>query len=241
LPLAFLDKAPEKALVVCFGMGTTFRSMRSWGIRATAVDLVPSVPAVFGYFHSDGPEIVRSPLAEIVIDDGRRFLEGATEKYDVITLDPPPPIGAPTSSLLYSREFYEIAKRHLQPDGVMQVWLPGGDAATQASIAKALKDSFPNARAFQSMEGWGLHFLASLQPLTTVRASVLASRLPRSAALDLVEWGPKLTAVEQFETVLRREVPLDSLIAKAPRVPALTDNEPINEYFFLRSNFHYYR
>jgi spermidine synthase len=241
LPLAFLDRAPEKALVVCFGMGTTFRSMRSWGIRATAVDLVPSVPAVFGYFHSDGPEIVRSPLAEIVIDDGRRFLEGSTERYDVITLDPPPPIGAPTSSLLYSREFYEIAKTHLQPDGVMQVWLPGGDAATQASIAKALQEAFPYVRAFQSIEGWGLHFLASLQPLTIVRGSVLASRLPRSAALDLVEWGPKLTAVDQFEAVLRREVPLNSLIAKAPRVPALRDNEPINEYFFLRSKFHYYR
>ena len=241
LPLAFLDRDPEKALVVCFGMGTTFRSMRSWGIRATAVDLVPSVPAVFGYFHSDGPEIVRSPLAEIVIDDGRRFLEGSAEKYDVITLDPPPPIGAPTSSLLYSREFYEIAKRHLQPDGVMQVWLPGGDAATQASIAKALQDSFPYVRAFQSIEGWGLHFLACLRPLTIVRGSVLASRLPRSAALDLLEWGPKLTAADQFETVLSREVRLDGLIAKAPRVPALRDNEPINEYFFLRLNLHYYR
>ena len=86
-----------------------------------------------------------------------------------------------------------------------------------------------------------MHFLASLQPLTIVRGSVLASRLPRSAALDLVEWGPKLTAVDQFETVLRREVSLDSLIAKAPSVPALRDNEPINEYFFLRLKFHYYR
>ena len=101
LPLALLDHPPEKGLVVCFGMGTTFRSMLSWGIHTTAVDLIPSVPAVFGYFHADGPELVKSPLARIVTDDGRRFLERAsTKQYDVITLDPPPPVGAPTSSLL---------------------------------------------------------------------------------------------------------------------------------------------
>jgi predicted membrane-bound spermidine synthase len=241
LPLAFLERAPEKGLVICFGMGTTFRSMLSWGIHTTAVDLVPSVPAVFGYFHADGPEIVKSPLAGIVIDDGRRFLEGSTERYDVITLDPPPPIGAPTSSLLYSREFYEIAKQHLRPDGVMQVWMPGGDAPTEASIAKALQNSFPHVRAFHSLEGWGLHFLVSMKPLTITRGAGLASRLPPSAALDLVEWGPDATAEDQFETVLRQEVPLDGLIAKAPHVPALRDNEPINEYFFLRWNFNYYR
>ena len=246
LPLAFLHRPPQKGLVVCFGMGTTFRSMLSWGIHTTVVDLVPSVPVVFGYFHPDGPELVKSPLARIVVDDGRRFLEGSTELYDVITLDPPPPVGAPTSSLLYSREFDEIAKKHLTPDGILQVWVPGGDAPTKASIAKALKDSFPHVRAFQSIEAHtdlsgGLHFLASREPLTIANGSVLAGRLPASAALDLVEWGPASTAEDQFSSLLRGEVPIDTLIAAASRVPTLTDNQPINEYFFLRWDFHYYR
>jgi spermidine synthase len=55
LPLAFLPRAPKDALVICFGMGTSFRSMMSWGINVTAVELVPSVPKLFGYFHADGP------------------------------------------------------------------------------------------------------------------------------------------------------------------------------------------
>ncbi len=55
LPLAYLDRPPQNALVVCFGMGTTFRSLLSWGIPVTAVELVPSVPKVFGYYHADGP------------------------------------------------------------------------------------------------------------------------------------------------------------------------------------------
>ena len=32
LPLAFLDHTPRSALVVCFGMGTTYRSLLSWDI-----------------------------------------------------------------------------------------------------------------------------------------------------------------------------------------------------------------
>ena len=59
LPLAFLDHAPRSALVVCFGMGTTYRSLLSWDIQTTAVELVPSVPRLFSYFHSDGAELMK--------------------------------------------------------------------------------------------------------------------------------------------------------------------------------------
>ena len=75
LPLSFRPKPAKNGLVICFGMGTSFRSMLSWGIDTTVVELVPSVPKLFGYFHEDGPALMRSPLAHVVIDDGRRFLD----------------------------------------------------------------------------------------------------------------------------------------------------------------------
>jgi spermidine synthase len=50
LPLASRDRKPESALVICFGMGTTVRSLSRWDIDITAVELVPSVPDVFDYF-----------------------------------------------------------------------------------------------------------------------------------------------------------------------------------------------
>src|SRR5207249_10768123 len=122
LPLAFLGRSPRNGLVICFGMGTSFRSMLSWSIPTTAVELVPSVPAMFSFFHSDTDKLSHSPLATIVVDDGRRFLDGTSEKYDVIVIDPPPPPAAPGSSLLYSRDFYEIVKKHLASDGILQMW-----------------------------------------------------------------------------------------------------------------------
>jgi len=233
LPLGLLPHRPANALIICFGMGTSHRSALSWHIQSTAVELVPSVPALFSFFHPDGPGL-DSPLSHVVIDDGRSYLERTQEKYDVIVIDPPPPIGAAASSLLYSKEFYAIAKQRLRPGGILQQWLPGGDAATQASVARALKESFPHVRVFQSVEGWGFHFLASMTPLPYLSAADLVEKLPPNAARDLMEWGPASSSQEQIGIVLSHELSLDALIHEAPNAPALQDDHPVNEYFLLR-------
>jgi len=234
MPLAFLEHPPQSALVVCFGMGTTYRSLLSWNIPATAVELVPSVPRVFGYYHSDGPELLRSPLSHVVIDDGRRYLERTSQQYDVVTLDPPPPVEAAGSSMLYSKEFYATVKQRLRTGGILQQWLPSGDAVVQTAVARALKESFPYIRVFGSLEGWGYHFLASEQPIPDRTPAELAQRMPASAVKDLVEWGPQSTPEGEFAIVLGREIPLDRLIAEAPGAPALQDDRPENEYYLLR-------
>jgi spermidine synthase len=240
LPMASMTRRPRNGLVICFGMGTSFRSMLSWGIPTTTVDLIPSVPKLFSYYHADAPQLESSPLARIVVDDGRRFLDGSNQMYDVIVVDPPPPVAAPGSSLLYSREFYDVIKRHLNRDGILQNWYPSqmGDAATTASIAKTLMQSFPYVRAFRSYDRtFGIHFLASMQPLPKVSGSVLAARMPENASSDFVEWGPQSSADKQFDAVLSQELPLQELVQEDPQVPALTDDQPINEYFLLRTWF----
>jgi hypothetical protein len=234
LPLAFLSRRPTDALVICFGMGTTFRSMLSWGINVTAVELVPSVPKVFGYFHPDGPALLKTPQAHIVIDDGRRYLERSSAQFDVIAADPPPPIGAPASSLLYSQEFYGVLKQHLRKGGIVQVWCPGGDDATMAAITRSLENSFAYIRAYESIEGWGTHYLVSMEPLPAASAAELAGKLPPRASRDLVEFNPKLSAEEMFRKVLEAGQPLTSFTDPLPRQIALSDDRPVNEYFLLR-------
>jgi len=241
LPLASLRQRPQNGLVICFGMGTSFRSMLSWDIPTTAVDLIPSVPKTFPYFHADAEQVRASRFASIVIDDGRRFLDGANAKYDVIVVDPPPPVAAPGSSLLYSKQFYEVIKRHLAKEGVFQSWYPrvDGDDASTAAVAKALKESFPYVRAFRSYDNaFGFHFLASMRPLPVETADVLASRVPARAAKDFLEWGPETSVQRQFDLVLSHEVPLQSLIDLDPTVPPVSDDEPINEYFAIRLWLH---
>jgi len=207
------------------------------------VDLIPSVPELFGYYHADAPKLVSSPLARIVIDDGRRFLDGSTQTYDVIVVDPPPPPQAAGSSLLYSREFYEVVKKHLSRDGIFQTWYPEnqGDAATTVSVTKALMQSFPYIRAFRSYDRAGILFMASMEPLPVISSSVLAARLPSAAVSDFVEWGPQANPQQQFDLFLTRELPLQDLVAEDPQAPAIQDDQPINEYYLLRNWLHSYR
>lgn len=235
LPLSLLPMRPERGLVICFGMGTTFRSMMSWGLDTTAAELVPSVPKVLSYFHADGPRLLDSPRAHIIIDDGRRYLDRSRDLFDVITVDPPPPVQTPTSGLLYSVEFYSIVRPHLRPGGIVQVWFPDGDAATWTAIAKALRNSFPFVRVYRDFSSPGAYFLASMSPFGAATAANLPQQLPPAAAADLVEWLPATKPAEVLDAVLTREVPLDNIIESAGSTPPMTDNRPINEYYVLRS------
>ncbi|MEQ1919865.1 MAG: fused MFS/spermidine synthase, partial [Elusimicrobiota bacterium] len=236
LPLAFLPRPPRSSLVICFGMGTTFRSLVSWGIPATAVELVPSVPSYFGFFHDDAAKVLSSPQARVVIDDGRRFLARSTEQFDVITVDPAPPMSAAGTSFLFSEEFYDEAKKRLAPDGIMQIWIVEPlEPVVISAFAKAIKNSFPYARVFRAFGGRGFHAIVSRNPIPAYTAAQLTARLPQAAVRDLLEMGPEKTGAAQFQALLRAELPLDTLIL--PDAESLRDDRPINEYFFLRQRF----
>jgi spermidine synthase len=232
---ASLNAPPRNALIICFGMGTTYRSAISWGIPVKVVELVPSVPRLFSFFHSDGDRVLASPNSHVVVDDGRRYLERSHEKYDAIIIDPPPPVQAAASSLLYSEEFYSVAKEHLQPGGILQQWLPYGDTEVQASVAKALIHSFPYVHIYRSVEGTGWHFLASMHPIPARTAAELVSRMPAGAITDMMEWGPAKTPEEQFQRMLSTKMTVDTLIAGSPDAPAMRDDRPVNEYYLMRS------
>ena len=239
LSLASLPQPPRDALVICFGMGTTFRSAMSWGIPTTAVDLVPSVPKLFAYYHPDDATLILSPSAHVVVDDGRRFLERSPDTYDVIIIDPPPPVQAAGSSLLYSEDFYRVAAKRLRPGGILQQFLPDGvneanDNQLKASVARALHDSFPYVRVFQWNGRQGWHFLASDTPIAVRSAAELVARMPGAAVTDMMEWGPEKTPQAQFNLLLSRESRIEQMIALSPTTPALKDDRPVNEYYLLR-------
>lgn len=236
LTLASLDHTPRSALIICFGMGTTFRSVIAWNISGTAVELVPSVPQLFSFYHADAPQVMASPLAHVVIDDGRRFLERFPARYDAIIVDPPPPVQTAGSSLLYSQDFYTIARQRLEPGGILQQWLPVADDPTQAAVARAIRNSFPYVRVFRGMEGWGWHFLASDRPIPIRTAAELVARIPPGAVSDMMEWGPARSPEQQMNLLLDHQSSIDAVIALSPATPTLTDDRPINEYFLLRNS-----
>lgn len=234
LPLAFHEGKPESALVICFGMGTTYRSALSWNIDTTVVELVPSVTKAFGFYHADAARAINDPNGHMITDDGRRFLKRTDKKFDVIVVDPPPPVQAAGSSLLFSREFYELAKQHLKPGGILQMWFPGDDeVATEQAVIRSIHDSFPYVRCFPSVAGWGVHMLAAMQPIASLDAAQLAARMPDSAKTDLVEWNADKDATAYIGRVVTQEYAVPSLLNPDAEIQ-VTDDEPFNEYFLLR-------
>ena len=109
-----------------FGMGSAWRGALDEGLTATAIELVPSVPKMFVYFYPDAASQFANPKGSIIIADGRNHVELTNQRYDIIVVDPPPPIETAGVSVISSLEFYEAARADLTPDGVMMQWIPFG-------------------------------------------------------------------------------------------------------------------
>jgi spermidine synthase len=125
LPL-MLRPQSTSALTVAFGMGTSFRTAVIAGLRTDAVELVPSVPAMFHWFHADAKEILARPNGRVIISDGRNHVELTEKTYDIIITDPPPPLESAGVSVIASREYYVAGRERLSPGGVMMQWVPYG-------------------------------------------------------------------------------------------------------------------
>ena len=244
LPLSIRNKKPESALIIALGMGTTLRSASSWGIEVKCIELVPSVLKAFPYFFKDAKSVLDRPNVEVIIDDGRRFLNRTQGKYDAIIIDPPPPIEAASTSLLYSREFYELIAKHLKKDGIFQHWFPGGEKKILEAVTRSLVDVFPHIRVYESFEGWGYHFLASMEPFQTPPPKEIVSRLPDIAKDDIIEWSKekefyselkrKDLLIQYFSLSFEREISIELLLNQKDKSIFISDDQPYNEYYLIR-------
>jgi len=132
--------------------------------RRVVVELLPSVVRAGPLFQGNLGAATDSRL-EIRIGDGRQELLRRSERYDVITLEPPPPSAAGVVNL-YSRDFYELAASRLQPDGLMAQWwpLPAQNDEDSRSLVRSFLDVFPHASAWTT-ELHEVLLVGSLSPL----------------------------------------------------------------------------
>lgn len=85
------------------------------------------------------------PRLTLRFEDGNSFIANNQEKYDVIVVDGPDPVGP--AEVLYTSKFYAACRDHLNPEGVFtaQVEAPQLMAAEFARIVKTLRAEFPMA------------------------------------------------------------------------------------------------
>jgi spermidine synthase len=233
---------PKKVIVICLGMGATYRAALSWdGVDVTVVELVPGVVRAYRDLDVEGETGGRSSTGRIVVDDGRRYLARTEEKFDVIVVDPPPPPGQPASSLLYSVEFYDLLKQHLNPGGLVAQWwgFPLASRDLTAAMARSVFASFPHVRVFGAVDDparqmSGFHFVGSLEPVLPMNGAQFLARLPPGARRDLQRWTAR-DAEPEMGARLAQQLDREIEWVASPG-PLITDDRPFNEYDYLREH-----
>ncbi|HZD03715.1 MAG TPA: hypothetical protein VE173_02320, partial [Longimicrobiales bacterium] len=95
-------------------------------------------------------DVVNDPRVEIVHDDARHYLFTTDETFDLITADPIHP-WMKGAAALYTEEYFELSRRHLEPGGVITQWVPLYETTTEV-VKSELATFF---RAFPRGLVWG--------------------------------------------------------------------------------------
>jgi spermidine synthase len=165
---ALLHPSPHSVLVVGFGAGVTAGSFVPYpDVSSIAIcELEPLIPpASDEFFGKENNQVLRDPRTRVVYDDARHYILTTPDKFDVITTDPIHPWVKGTSTL-YSKEYYELVKSHLNPGGVAAQWLPiyESDEDTVKTELATFFSVFPNATVWSNYldgDGYDLVMLGS--------------------------------------------------------------------------------
>jgi spermidine synthase len=237
LPL-LMTRDPKDMLVVCFGMGTTLRSASLHKeLQIDVVELVPEVFDCFRYFHANGPAILADPRIHAYADDGRNFLLMRPKRYDVITIDPAPPVWAAGTVNLYTREFFQTCKDRLKPGGVLCLWVPPVEATEVLMIVKTFNEVFPDMYAWRGLTPpvTGFFLTGTPEPHPIDPAPFRAANANAALVADLTEWDKSLPVPEaMLGLLLLRPEHVARFVGDA-RV--ITDDHPYTEFPLWRSRY----
>jgi spermidine synthase len=184
LTALMVEKGPRRVLVVGFGAGVTAGaiSIHPTVERMVICELEPLIPKVVStYFSEANYDVAANSKVQIVYDDARHYVLTTHEKFDAITSDPIHPWvkGAAT---LYTKEYFEHVKEHLNPGGVVTQWVPlyeSTEDAVRSEIATFLQ-VFPNGTVWRNDNGNGSGYDV-----------VLAGRLEETP-IDVDAWQAKI-------------------------------------------------
>jgi spermidine synthase len=200
---ALVHPDPKKVLIVGLGTGTTAGCfvLHPEIESITICEIEPAVTEAAGrYFAEPNHRVLEDDRTVVHFDDARHFLATTDEKFDVITSDPINSWIRGTAAL-YSIEYFDLCKKHLNPGGVVVQWIPlyEKDFATAKCELGTFLKAFPNATlwtSWRTSDGPDLRHdiiaVGQLEP-TTLDLKAIEGRIETNeqlkAALDEVNVG----------------------------------------------------
>jgi spermidine synthase len=168
---ALFHPDPKSVLIVGFGAGVTAGSfvLHPTIKRIAICEMEPLIPPIATqYFGQQNYFVANDPRTHIYYDDARHFVLTTPEHFDIITSDPIHP-WVKGSATLYSKEYFELVKEHLNPGGVVTQWVPlyESDAETVKSEIATFFDVFPGGSVWANElngSGYDVYLLGQKDP-----------------------------------------------------------------------------
>jgi spermidine synthase len=215
---------PKRVVVIGCGAGVTAGAVSIDPAleQETIAEIEPLVPKVVStYFAEHNFDVVRNPKVRIHIDDARNYLQTTDEKFDAVTSDPLDP-WVKGAAMLYTKEFFEEVKRHLNPGGAVTLFVQlyeSNTAAVKSEIATFL-DVFPNGVVWGNTNegrGYDLVLLGTVDPVK-IDVDAVQAKLERPeyarVRQSLREIGMN-SAVDLFSTYAGRKPDLEPWLRDA--------------------------
>jgi spermidine synthase len=183
---ALMHPRPRSVLIVGFGAGVTAGSfvLHPSVERIVICEIEPLIPRMVApFFSKENYDVVHDPRVEIVYDDARHYILTTREKFDVITSDPIHPWVKGAASL-YTKDYFDLVKAHLNPGGVVTQWVPlyqSTEEVVKSEVATFF-DVFPYGTIWSNQYanggGYDVVMLAKPEPLV-IDPGALQARLDR--------------------------------------------------------------
>ncbi len=171
------------ALILGAGTGSDVAIAEAYGVDSiTAVEIDPTIQNLGVQFHPNHP--YQDPRVQVVIDDGRNFLQNTTEKYDLIIFALPDSLTLTSSntslrleSFLLTQDSLETARTRLTSNGLVVLYNYYRENWLVEKLADMVGHAFNNQEPLVTgYGGWG-------------RAATIMDG-PRLATLPPGEFGP---------------------------------------------------
>jgi spermidine synthase len=146
---------PGTVLVIGLASGVTVGSAECYPVEhIDCVEISPAMIEASHYFDHVNRNALADERCNIIIEDGRNHIALTDQMYDVIISEPSNPWISGVATL-FTREFFELCRSRLNPDGVICQWVQAYsmDPGDFKAIVRTFREVFPNSTLWEPIVG----------------------------------------------------------------------------------------
>ena len=229
IPMLLAPRIPRDVLGLAFGAGLSYRAARLFPEvrRLDFVDISRDNIAVALKHFPENAGLKDDPRARFIVDDAYSYVKYTQSTYDLILMEPTPPRFSYQAASLYTKEFYEFARKRLADGGYFCQVLPLKDLSPEETAGVMRTFSLVFAHCLLWRNGWDCLMIGCEQAFH-LDVQAIGERLSRPAIQgSLRECAPTIDKFYVLDNFISGLLLADEDFRKACAGGAIyTDDKP---------------